>query len=394
MKTVLRFGLMSLVCVFAAFMASAQPVKKKVAVYVTGSDVDNAIKKVLGAKIVTSITSSGEFAAVERTSEFLAALSKESDYQTSGEVRDSQIAKLGQKFGVKYVVVADVSEAFDELFVAARLINVETGLVEKAFDANGPTESMQQLIELSKNVAGGLLKDLYIGQGGSRYSGTSGGGQVERFSVNGVTFEMVRVDGGSFIMGSYNGESNEQPVHSETVGTFYIGRTEVTQKLWSAVMGSNPSSFRGEHLPVESVSWYDCQEFVERLSRLTGRIFRLPTEAEWEYAARGGSKSKGYTYSGSEDVYRVAWYSDNSGGTTHPVGLKLDNELGIFDMSGNVWEWCSDNYSSSYSQPRNSSSRVHRGGGWNYAAAYCRVANRYYYAPGNRYYYLGLRLAL
>ncbi len=159
-------------------------------------------------------------------------------------------------------------------------------------------------------------------------------------------------------------------------------------------MGSNPSSFRGEHLPVESVSWYDCQEFVERLSRLTGRIFRLPTEAEWEYAARGGSKSKGYTYSGSEDVYRVAWYSDNSGGTTHPVGLKLDNELGIFDMSGNVWEWCSDNYSSSYSQPRNSSSRVHRGGSWFHPATYCRVAYRSYNTPGYRGNNLGLRLAL
>ncbi len=150
-------------------------VKKKVAVYVSGEDMDASIRKVLGAKLVSAITSSGQFAAVERTAEFLSAMSKENNYQVSGEVRDNQIAKLGQKFGVKYVVVADVSEAFDELFVDARLINVETGLVEKAFDANGPAETMQQLIKLSKEVAGGLLNGLSgnTGRTGSRSTGSN-----------------------------------------------------------------------------------------------------------------------------------------------------------------------------------------------------------------------------
>lgn len=217
---------------------------------------------------------------------------------------------------------------------------------------------------------------------------------VEEFTVNGVPFEMVKVDGGSFMMGSDNGDRDEQPVHNETVGTFYIGKTEVTQRLWSAVMGSNPSYFQGENLPVENVSWYDCQEFVERLNRLTGRIFRLPTEADWEYAARGGNKSRGYTYSGSNDVSRVAWYSENSGSTTHPVGQKLDNELGIFDMSGNVWEWCSDGYSSSYSHLRSPSSRICRGGGWYTAPSYNRVAGRNCHIPDYRSSALGLRLAL
>ncbi len=281
------------------------------------------------------------------------------------------------------------------MLVAARLINVYTTLVEKTFDADESADSMQQLIEPSKNVVGGLSEDLNVDQTKQRLSRAQNSGeQVERFSVNGVTFEMVRVDGGSFIMGSYNGESDEQPVHSKTVGTFYIGKTEVTQNLWSAVMGSNPSSHRGENLPVENVSWYNCQEFVERLSRLTGHFFRLPTEAEWEYAARGGNKSRAYTYSGSEDIYRVAWHHDNSGMTTHPVGMKSGNELGIFDMSGNVWEWCSDNYNPSYSQPRNSSLRVNRGGSWLNAATDCRVAVRRYRMPSRRNNDLGLRLAL
>lgn len=161
MKNILRYSLSFLISIFIVFGANAQvTAKKKVAVYVTGNEVENSIKKVLGAKFVTAITESGDFAAVERTSEFLAALTKENDYQTSGEVRDSQIAKLGQKFGVKYVVVADVSEAFDELFVAARLINVETGLVESAYDANRQAETMQELINLSQNVISGLFKNI------------------------------------------------------------------------------------------------------------------------------------------------------------------------------------------------------------------------------------------
>ncbi|MDE6339121.1 MAG: formylglycine-generating enzyme family protein [Muribaculaceae bacterium] len=196
------------------------------------------------------------------------------------------------------------------------------------------------------------------------------------------------------MMGSYEGDPDEQPVHNETVGTFYIGKTEVTQRLWTAVMGSNPSYFRGENLPVENVTWFDCQEFVERLSRLTGRIFRLPTEAEWEYAARGGDKSRGYKYSGSDDLYRVGWYTENSGSTTHQVGQKLDNELGLFDMSGNVWEWCSDNYSNNYNSPRNSSNRVYRGGSWGNIPINCRVARRISNAPDSCNSLIGLRLAL
>ena len=227
-----------------------------------------------------------------------------------------------------------------------------------------------------------------------------------RFMVNGVSFEMARVEGGTFRMGATSeqedeADSDETPVHSVTLSGYYIGKTEVTQALWQAVMGSNPSRFKGSDLPVECVSWNDCQEFIKKLNRLTGRNFRLPTEAEWEFACRGGNNSRGYKYSGSNDIDNVAWYWDNSGEKTHPVGTKAPNELGIYDMSGNVYEWCNDWYGNytSYSQmnptgPRSGSDRVGRGGCWNNGARYCRSSNRYNGSPTRRDNLLGLRLAL
>ena len=226
------------------------------------------------------------------------------------------------------------------------------------------------------------------------------------FTVNGVSFEMVYVEGGSFDMGATSEQGSdaydwEKPVHSVTLSDYYIGKCEVTQELWEAVMGSNPSNFRGAQNPVESVSWNDCQNFIKKLNSLTGRTFRLPTEAEWEYAARGGNKSLHYKYSGSGNIGNVAWYYDNSGSSTHAVGTKSPNELGIYDMSGNVWEWCSDWYGG-YSAgaqtnpqgPSTGSGRVLRGGSWGSLARDCRVSNRYYDDPDSGNYYDGLRLVL
>ena len=227
-----------------------------------------------------------------------------------------------------------------------------------------------------------------------------------RFTVNGVSFEMVRVDGGTFLMGATSeqgsdADSDEKPVHSVTLSGYYIGKTEVTQALWKAVMGSNPSQFMGDDLPVEKVSWDDCQEFIRKLNSMTGQNFRLPTEAEWEFACRGGNNSRGYKYSGSINLGSVAWYDGNSGNKTHPVGTKAPNELGIYDMSGNVWEWCSDWYAdyTSYSQtnpkgPQSGSSRVIRGGSWGSIVGRCRSSFRYCGTPSICYDYLGLRLAL
>ena len=235
------------------------------------------------------------------------------------------------------------------------------------------------------------------------------------FTVNGVSFNMIAVTGGTFTMGATaeqgsDAYSDEKPAHQVTLSDYCIGETEVTQELWQAVMGSNPSYFTGNlQRPVEQVSWNDCQEFIKKLNQLTGKTFRLPTEAEWEYAARGGSQSQGYKYAGSNTIGDVAWYYDNSynkGSShpdygTHPVGQKHPNELGLYDMSGNVWEWCQDWYGdySSGSQtnpngPSSGSCRVDRGGSWHGSARFCRVSFRGYCTPTYRHSYLGLRLAL
>ena len=232
------------------------------------------------------------------------------------------------------------------------------------------------------------------------------GNNLETFKVNGVSFNMVRVDGGTFTMGATSEQgsgagTNEMPAHQVTLSIYSIGETEVTQALWKAVMGKKPSNWKGDNLPVEQVSWDDCQKFITKLNKLTGRRFRLPTEAEWEYAARGGSKSRGCKYSGSNNIGDVAWYDNNSSSQTHPVKTKLANELGLYDMSGNVWEWCQDRYGkySGGSQtnptgPSSGSLRVFRGGSWNNDARICRVSFRGINSPDSAYDSLGLRLAL
>ena len=208
-------------------------------------------------------------------------------------------------------------------------------------------------------------------------------------------------------MGSEDGECDEKPVHDVTVSDYYIGETEVTQALWEAVMGSNPSYFKGKDNPVESVSYNDCVDFIKELNIMLqdelpqGRKFRLPTEAEWEYAARGGNKTQECKFSGSNSISKIAWYDGNSNNRTHPVKEKQANELGLYDMSGNVWEWCYDWYGdyspSSQTNPKGPSTgsfRVLRGGSWLNYAQRCRVADRDYNSPGNRGGNGGLRLAL
>ena len=254
----------------------------------------------------------------------------------------------------------------------------------------------------------------------------------------------VFVQGGTFLMGSNSGESDEKPVHNVTVSSFYIGKTEVTQTQWKTVMGNNPSYCKGDKRPVEQVSWYDAIVFCNKLSMMDGRTptysvngktdpdawnytpckgnsisgtitmnmnasgYRLPTEAEWEYAAWGGNKRKGYKYSGSDNLGSVAWYYDNSGDQTHDVATKAPNELGLYDMSGNVWEWCWDWYDSNYYSKSPSSNpsgaslgayRVQRGGGYDISDYGCRVAIRItidiygnYYKPDNGDRSIGFRI--
>lgn len=228
----------------------------------------------------------------------------------------------------------------------------------------------------------------------------------QTLSANGVSFTMVSVEGGTFTMGASSEqdgdtESNEKPSHSVTLNGYHISETEVTQALWKAVMGSNPSCNKGDNLPVENVSWNDCQEFIHQLNQITGKLFRLPTEAEWEYAARGGNMSKDYKYSGSNIINQVTWYDINSSGKAHPVKSKQSNELGIYDMSGNVSEWCQD-WISTYSDmpqtdpqgPSFGTARVFRGGDFHRSSRYCRISYRSNSDPDYRNETLGLRLVL
>lgn len=217
----------------------------------------------------------------------------------------------------------------------------------------------------------------------------------KQLTVNGVSFDMVYVEGGEFSMGS----KDAAPVHSVTLSSYYIGKTEVTQALWKAVMGNNPSCFQGDDLPVENVSWDDCQAFIKKLNSLSDKTFRLPTEAEWEYAARGGNKKESFLYSGSDNLEQVAWYGGNSGSKTHPVGKLAPNGLGLYDMTGNVWEWCSDWYGSypsskqtNPSGPATGSYRVYRGGSWSHSAGSCAVSCRGNFTPDFALSYLGFRL--
>ena len=239
----------------------------------------------------------------------------------------------------------------------------------------------------------------------SSSSVSSGSNEISIPVKNGITIDMVKVEAGTFMMGAtsemLNPDDDEKPVHQVTLThDYYMGKYEVTQALWKTVMGSNPSKFKGDNLPVENVSWNDSQEFISKLNSMTGRKFRLPTEAEWEYAARGGKKSRGYLYSGSSNISDVAWYDGNRSSKTHPVGMKQANELGIYDMSGNVYEWCQDRFGSYVSSPQtnpiggNSGSlRVRRGGSWHHDAWICRSSDRYGSAE-YRLSYLGLRLVL
>ncbi len=242
--------------------------------------------------------------------------------------------------------------------------------------------------------------------------------RIKTFTVNGVSFSMVEVDGGSFTMGATAEQSSvanddEKPAHKVTLSKFSISQTEVTQQLWEAVMGTNPSQFKGKNRPVEGISRADCDEFLKKLSKLTGKKFRLPTEAEWEFAARGGTKSRGFKYSGSNKLDDVAWFAansfagieeNNSNYGTHDVAKKQPNELGLYDMSGNVWEFCQDVYCQykgndqknpvkKSRRPTTDTEYVDRGGSWNMEDSFCRISYRdkeVVYGKGDT----GIRLAM
>ncbi len=276
---------------------------------------------------------------------------------------------------------------------------------------SGWSKKKPQTAKSASKVSGHKSKSKPSGRGHSSAPSSVMSQQERDRIIQNLIANMVYVEGGTFTMGNtyLNTEwpnELEMPAHQVKLSSYYIGRYEVTQAEWMAVMGFNPSVNQTDlNLPVEHVSWNECQVFIKELNRLTKKRFRLPTEAEWEFAARGGNKSRGYTYAGSDNIDDVAWYYDNSHTTqytfTHIVGKKLPNELGLYDMSGNVLEWCQSWYAR-YSAnaevnpkgPTKGKSRCLRGGQVNYSKSCCHVSYRGAQSPSYYTDEVGFRLAL
>ena len=335
-------------------------------------------------------------------SNFMIAIDRKPDYaEAYHALAKAYCNKSDYKKAWEYIEKAILLKPEDsEMLMTRCQIYKNKGLIEEA------KQDAEHGIELAKKAGnGGLLTDFRRLQ--DELSGIKDTDEPPiDISVGKETFRMVKVKGGVFTMGATSEQEDEAfsvefPAHRVLLNGYYIGETVVTQGLWKEVMGSNPSYFQGDNLPVEMVSWEDAQAFIGKLNEMTRRTFRLPTEAEWEYAARGGKKSWGYKYSGSNNLDEVAWYWGNSEKKTHPVKGKKANELGLYDMSGNVWEWCRDWYGSysggTQADPQGSSFgtyHVDRGGSWHCYARGCRVSNRYDFTPTNGKNGLGFRLVM
>ena len=342
----------------------------KIAVYVTGN-VGAAEKEALGTRILASLVNSGRYIAIERSNAFLAEIDKEHIKQRSGAIDDSQISELGKQFGVKFVCIAAINPVLGDFQVSARIVDVETAVVAFIGESASPLKTLEDLARVSDQV----VKNMFSGQTAptrkSTPEYTAARPEEPRPSAQNIDMDMVFVQGGM--------------MENVQINDLYICKYEITQKQWVQVMGNNPSKFKGDDLPVEKVSWNDVQKFISKLNSITGKNYRLPSEEEWEYAARGGSKSNGYKYSGSDNIDEVAWYNKNSGRKTSFVGTKQPNELGIHDMSGNVWEWTNTGGGSAY---------VRCGGSWDDGAKGWRVSIRYFVNPNYKRNDLGFRLVL
>ena len=397
-------------CILCLMAVSMQAQRIAVLEFSAGVGISQADVDGISSIFITYFRPQG-YTLVERT--LIDKVIDEQQFQR-GKLTESQMVRIGRLLNVSKVVVGQINIVMGQYNVDVRAINVETGTVAAtagdAFDNATFRTKMQ-------TIAQSLAKKIAITPTSQATPAESQKPQQPQqlqnpvsysngvLTVNGVQYCMIKVEGGTFTMGATSEQGSdayddEKPTHQVTLSTYYIGRTEVTQALWEAVMGSNPSSFKGKKLPVEGVSYDDCKQFIEKLNVMTGQDFRLPTEAEWEFAARGGNQSHGYKYSGSNYLDDVAWFRENSGSETNTVATKRPNELGIYDMSGNVYEWCRDSYAKYTSSPQTNprggsgSNRVLRGGGWLSDARGCRVSRRSDYSPDDRNGILGLRLVL
>jgi formylglycine-generating enzyme required for sulfatase activity len=389
MKKLALLLLFITLCGSAAF---AQKVKiKNVAVVETELDEQSGAAKEITKPEVRQITTMLRREAVNRLPRSKYNVMTAETVQAMGDAvlaecaDENCIITLGSKIGADYIVRGIISKFRTRITLEVELYETDYGnLVASA--AAVRSANLEELLEKGTMACADMYKNFAEASATAATASTSVPGSTETaapasmaksdFYDYKVGIDMVFVKGGTFTLGK-----NKAPIRD-----FYIGKYEVTQKQWVEVMDNNPSYFKGKgNLPVENVKWSDVQEFIKRLNTMTGRKYRLPTEAEWECAARGGSISEGFKYAGSDNIDDVAWYNKNSGKKTHIVGGKSPNELGIHDMSGNVWELVSD--LSGYF-------RVARGGGWSNRANRCRVSNRNTISPDYRYYYVGFRLVL
>ena len=351
------------------------------------------------------------------------AIVAEHKFQRSGAVKDEDMKRMGEMAGVQYVVVPECAIDEGYFIINLRMLDVETGQSKTTQEISA--NNIPEIKAAGEKLSSRLFERIESGLPSSSLPGVyeSGGTAVHRGrdfteTAFGIKMKMVYVEGGTFVMGctsDQGGEcdSDESPNRETTVSSFYIGMIEITQGQWEMVMGTSIHQQKtradavslygiGPDYPMYYVNWEEAKEFCARLSHQTGRTYRLPTEAEWEYAARGGKKTDAAKYSGGWTLDHVAWYVDNSNRSTHMCGTKRPNALGIFDMSGNVCEWCEDWYSGQYLQyDKNSpkgasagSSRVNRGGCWSGNGGSCRVANRSGSIPGSRSGSLGFRVVL
>ena len=407
--------------------AFAQTETKRVAILETvdkENNVDYSKELLLRQTLTFAIQRTPGYEGYNRVD--MKQIAGEHDFQRTGMVNDEQIRQLGQMTGAKYILIAEAANyGSTEILVLANLVDVESGEIVNSsipkvtsMDSEILTQSCIEIAKTLLNIGGGnatMTSTTSYSRGNNSYSPAPAANQDFTETAWGVNMKMIWVEGGDFLMGctSEQGDcgSDEQNVRRVTVDGFYIGMLEVTQSQWEKVVGTSISQQRnkkgsdyalagvGPDYPMYYVSWNEAMEFCRLLSNKTGRTYTLPTEAQWEYAARGGNKNEGAKYAGSNMIDAVAWYTDNSGGT-HIVGSKRANALGIYDMSGNVWEWCKDWYASSYvsydtnnpTGPSSGANRVFRGGSWYGSASYCRVAYRNYYSPGSRYSNGGFRV--
>ena len=408
----------------------AQTDVKKVAILETVDKMGNVPYGILfqvRSSLTFAISSHAGYEGYDRVD--MTAITGEQSFQRTGMVSDEQIKRVGEMTGAAYVLIAEAAQYDDQnIIIAAKILDVETGGVVSstppAVESKEPTKMAEACIRISKILVGDKSSARPITSSTTSYSQTGYASQPapaanQDFTETawGVNMKMIWVEGGDFLMGCTSEQggdcgSDEQNVRRVTVDGFYIGMLEVTQSQWEKVVGTSISQQRnkanpdwplrgvGPDYPMYYVSWDEAMEFCRLLSNKTGRTYTLPTEAQWEYAARGGNKNEGAKYAGSNMIDAVAWCWENSASGTRIVGSKRANALGIYDMSGNVWEWCKDWYASSYVSydtnnpvgPSSGSDRVYRGGGWSGYASQCRLAARYSTSPGSCGYGIGFRV--